>query len=110
MSWSLTAHEAEFEILREAMSILELALWKNKTMELHPKLRSNARLRKRCLISCGAQQILENVASFLLEPYLTSAENLAVFLAMKSRRRKGLLRVGDLQRKDIVMRHWKDLD
>jgi hypothetical protein len=57
-----------FERIKEATSLLELALWKaNMTDSCHKKTRigNETRYRKKCHVNCGAEIIIRNVVSYL---------------------------------------------
>jgi len=76
---TLAHYESEYRKLKEATSILELALWKARIAEtksidpIREGVRSEERTeadesecRSRCRISCGADNVVENVLPFLL--------------------------------------------
>mmetsp|Transcript_15782 Transcript_15782/g.28369 ORF Transcript_15782/g.28369 Transcript_15782/m.28369 type:complete len:419 (+) Transcript_15782:1-1257(+) len=73
----LEYYEAEYCKLKEATSILELALWKakiNESKSIEGRRRRHAKKiriddsasRQRCRIGCGADHVIENVLMFLL--------------------------------------------
>jgi len=74
----LEYYESEYRRLKETTSILELALWKIKldgvsTEQVQSMSGGNEKIkmdpseyRLQCLISCGADHVVENVWPFLL--------------------------------------------
>jgi hypothetical protein len=72
----LEYYESEYRKLKEMTSILELALWKarNSTMDDGETMDTSNKKRKidlsdfrlQCRISCGADQVVENVLPYLL--------------------------------------------
>ncbi|KAL7540551.1 hypothetical protein ACHAXR_010894 [Thalassiosira sp. AJA248-18] len=78
----LADYEVGYRRLREATTMLELALWKKEINELNnEKKRQNkkikldeAGLRQKCRISCGSDVIIEHVL-----PYLLPSQNIFVF-------------------------------
>ena len=69
-------YEDEYHKLKEATSMLELALWKNKINETNStkggarkckkvKVDYNA-VRNQCRVNCGANIIIENVLPYLV--------------------------------------------
>jgi len=72
---TLSDHETEYQKLKEATTLIELALWKNKLIdycqERNEKRRikkmkiEEADLRKQCRVNCGANIIIEHVLPFL---------------------------------------------
>ena len=60
---------AAYESIKEATSVLELALWKAKVDEVHDKrarIDGEVSYREQCRVSCGADIIIPNVLSYLL--------------------------------------------
>ena len=59
----LVAYEREFNHLKDAAFLLELALWKAKVDE---SINDTAGVKMQCLINCGAEIIIPNVLQFLI--------------------------------------------
>ena len=80
----LSHYEAAYQRLKEATSMLELALWKTKLDELNGQIKGNAHRKKRKIeyselrnqyrISCGADIVIHHVLSYLL-PAIEVAAN-----------------------------------
>ena len=74
----LARYEAEYHKLKEATSVLELVLWKNKINETNvmnqtgrgrkcKKVKlNNSDIRNHCRVNCGAGVIIDNVLPYLL--------------------------------------------
>ena len=70
----LAEYEAEYHKLKEAITILELALWKNKMNDCSQgNSRRNKRikiadssLRKQCRINCGADIVIQHMLPYLV--------------------------------------------
>jgi len=64
----LVHYETEYHKLKEATSILELALWKHKMNDLQGKKRKRdeAGVREQSRISCGADIVIEHMLPYLL--------------------------------------------
>ena len=70
----LAEYEIEYHKLKEATTILELALWKNKINERSQGNRRRCKKirieqsdhRKQCRISCGANIVIQHVLHYLL--------------------------------------------
>ena len=70
----LSQYEDDYSKLKEATSLLELALWKIKLNDNERKERQNKKmkieessdLRKQCRISCGADIVIQHVLPYLL--------------------------------------------
>jgi hypothetical protein len=76
---NLAFYESEYQKLKEAASVLELAIWKAKMHDSrtgeerqevnNKKLKMDeSEFRLQCRISCGADHIIENVLPYLLPP------------------------------------------
>jgi len=74
----LVAYEGKYCQLTDAMTLLELALWKHELPEVIDgsmqrkrsytgQMKENTNLRKDCRINCGATVIIPNVLSFLID-------------------------------------------
>jgi hypothetical protein len=74
----LEYYESEYRKLKEMTSLLELALWKARISNLdhgkvigggNKKLKvDQSEFRSQCRVSCGADQVVENVWPYLLPP------------------------------------------
>ena len=67
----LAEYEAEYHKLKEATTILELALWKNKMNVISQGDEKSNKIadsdyRKHCRINCGADIVIEHVLSYLV--------------------------------------------
>ena len=67
----LVQYETEYYNLKEATTILELVLWKNKMMDFGnqggKKLKADeSNVREHCRISCGADIVIQHVLQYLL--------------------------------------------
>ena len=73
----LSHYEVEYQQLKEASSMLELALWKMKldelgkgenTMSNKKRKIDGSDFRSRCRISCGADIVIQHVLSYFVVP------------------------------------------
>ena len=69
----LSQYETEYQSLKEATSLLELALWMNKMNDREGKERQNKKMkieesdvREQCRINCGADIVIQHVLPYLL--------------------------------------------
>ena len=68
----LAKYEEEYTRLKEATTILELAMWKNEINELDSKKKrkriedSDSDYREQCRVSCSADIVIEHVLPFLV--------------------------------------------
>ena len=61
---------AAYEIAKEGTSVLELTLWKAKIDESSSKrarISEDVSYREQCRVNCGADIIIRNVLSYLLQ-------------------------------------------
>ena len=79
----LASYESEYQNLKEATTVLELAVWKAKIDECTATVRMNSKRLKRgdidfrhqCRVSCGSYIIISNVVQYLYicsEEYVTN--------------------------------------
>ena len=74
----LVEYETEYRKLKEATTILELALWKNKMNEYiqvgerrNKKIRiEQSDFREQCRISCGIEMVIQHVLPYVLPEVL----------------------------------------
>ena len=75
----LSHNESEYQRLKEATSMLELALWKTtldelgkgeNTMSNKKRKIDGSEIRSRCRISCGADIVIQHVLPYLIIPPL----------------------------------------